>query len=177
MKTFLKILAICWLILWVFFGVVIFLETPGQIKRDTNFIDSQLKPSVNFVSKFMAGNNRLPLKREFYTWARVYYKDYSSDHKLIDDSLINGESLRYIRYFSDLHEDELENRRLQKAISENSYAIAVWRGEWMEYYFGNDSSYDTNNYNWKSSSIMLLEYLAIGLIPIIVWLVGRQLRK
>ena len=135
MKTLLKVLAICWLVFFLFIGVRILLDTSGQIRRDTKFINSQLKPSVNFVTKFMANNNRLPLKREFYTWARDYYKDYTGDLKLINDSLINGDSRRYIRYVSDLHDDELKNPHIQKVISENSYALAVWRGEWMEYYF------------------------------------------
>jgi hypothetical protein len=126
MKTLLKILAICWLVCWLFIGVWIFLDTSVQIKSDTKFINSQLKPSVNFVSKFMASNNRLPLKREFYTWARDYYKDYSGDLTLINDSFINGDSRRYIRYTSDLREDELNNRRIQKvSLPPNKHAISI----------------------------------------------------
>ena len=98
MRIFLIILTILWFLFWVFVGIGIFLNTPSQIAKDKNFIDTQLAPCVGFVEKFEMQNNRLPNYREFYIWERDYFKDYASDLTQKADSLIPGMGrIQYIR--------------------------------------------------------------------------------
>ena len=53
-----------------------FLDTPKQIASDKKFIETEIKPSVEFVKNFKTTNGRLPNNREYYSWQREYHKDY-----------------------------------------------------------------------------------------------------
>ena len=75
---------------WLYFGVAMLLETPRQIERDQEFIETQIKPSVNFIKDFKTKNGSLPNNREYYVWQREFHKDYSSDLTQKVDTLIPG---------------------------------------------------------------------------------------
>ena len=168
MKTFLKILTFIWIALFVFLGISMLLETPKQISRDKTFIEEEIKPSVDFVKDFYSKNKRLPTNREFFTWERDYYKDYTSDLTLPVDSLIPGLGrVQYIRQGSDVVTDDLD--KFKNANWEKDFAIGVWRGDWWEYYFSWSDSYDTNNYSLYGGIISSTVIISIGLSPLLLW--------
>src|SRR5690606_5325060 len=123
-----------------------------------------IKPSVDFINNFKEIKNRLPTNREYYTWQREYYNDYTSDLTQKEDSLISGLGrIQYIRKITDVVSDD--KAKLSAADWSKDYAIAVWRGEWMEYYFSWSDTYDTNNYSWKDGIIGLLFYIIMACVP------------
>jgi hypothetical protein len=176
MRTFLKILTFLWIASWLYIGTAMFLETPGQIERDKQFIEKEIKPSVDFINNFKVTNNRLPTNREYYTWQREYHKDYSSDLTQQVDSLIPGLGTKqYIRKLKDVVSDDYS--KFKNADWTNDFAIGVWRGEWTEYYFSWSDSYDTNNYSWRDSFFGLLLMYTFGLLPLIIWWHDSRQRK
>jgi hypothetical protein len=177
MRTFLKILTFLWLIFWLYAGVSMFLDTPKQMASDKMFIESEIKPSVDFVNTFKRTNGRLPNNREYYTWQRDFHKDYSSDLTQQLDSLIPGLGTKqYIRKLSDVISTDYD--KFKNADWNKDFAIGVWRGEWTEYYFSWTDSYDTNNYSWTDGYIGLAVMTGIGVFPLLFWwLIIRQRRK
>ncbi len=174
MRTFLKILTFLWIVFWLFFGTAMFLETPRQIESDKQFVEKEIKPSVDFIKNFKTTNNRLPTNREYYTWQREYHKDYSSDLTQQVDSLIPGlGTKKYIRKLNDVVSDDYG--KFKNADWTKDFAIGVWRGEWTEYYVSWSDSYDTNNYSWLDSFFGLLLMYIFGLLPLIIW--WRDSRK
>ncbi len=167
MRLILKVLTFVWIVFWLTLGISILIGTPKQIEKDRIFIENEIKPSVDFVYNFKKANNKLPNYREFYTWARDYYKDYSSDLTQKEDSLIAGEGLKmYIRKQTDF---EINDKKFDNVDWTKNFAIAVWRGEWFEYYYSWTDTYDTNNYSWKSSIWGFVLYQIVGLLPLIFW--------
>jgi hypothetical protein len=175
MKTILKILIFLWVAFWLFIGVGSFLSTPKQIEKDKAFVAERIQPSVEFIKTFKTQHQRLPSKREFYSWERDYHKDYTSDLKLEVDSLINGEAVRYIRYKSDLYSDE--EKKFSHVDWANNYMIAVWSGEWMEYYYSWSDTYDTNNFSWMDGSLWLVTYCALAALPLALWRLYSKRRQ
>ena len=168
MKIVALIFTIIWTSFWCFLGVSSFVDTPKQIDKDNHFIQTKIKPAVNFTNQFIKDSNRLPTKREFYTWEREYYKDYSSDLNQKIDSLISDfATVNYIRHKSDIVGND--QSKFQKADWTKDFAIGVWRGEWMEYYYSWNKQYDINNYSWSDGYISLVVYFGIGLLPFIFW--------
>ena len=168
MKIVASIFTILWVGFWSFIGITSLLNTPQQIKKDKDFIETEIKPAVNFIKNFKKLSKRLPTSREFYTWEREYYKDYSSYLNQQADSLISDfAKVNYIRHNSDiLGEDQ---SKFKNANWSKDFSIAVWRGEWMEYYYSWNDSYDTNNYSLSDGIISLFAYCTVGLLPIIFW--------
>ena len=177
MKTILKILTFIWLTFWLYGGILMFLETPIQIEKDKSFIKTEIKPSVDFIKKFNQNNGRLPNNREYYTWHRSFYKDYSSDLTQKVDSLIPGFGPNvYIRKLSDVVNND--HNKFKKADWNKDFAIGVWRGEWTEYYFSWTDSYDSNKYSWKDGYESLAFMIGIGVFPLLLWwLKGRRKKK
>jgi len=161
-------LTILWASFWIFIGIGLFLETPNQIEKDNEFIKNKLKPCVEFVQNFEKENKRLPNYREFYVWDRNFFKDYTGG----GDSLISMYG-KYIRSENNIISNDLG--KFEKANWKTDYAIGIWRGEWMEYYFSWTDSYDTNNYSWNGAFIGLLIYLGLAIVPIIsLWFYYRK---
>jgi hypothetical protein len=134
MRTLLKILTILWIAFWLFIGISLVLDTPDQISSDKKFIEEEIMPSVTFVKEFQTNNDRLPNYREYYTWLRDYYKDYSSDLTQQVDSLIPSFGKhQYIRKLSDVVSNDYT--KFKDVDWNKDFAIGVWRGEWSEYYF------------------------------------------
>jgi hypothetical protein len=85
-----------------------------------------------------------------------------------NDTLISDFSqVNYIRHPSNILGDDTD--KFKNVDWTKNFAIGVWRGEWMEYYFSWSNSYDTNNYSWKDGLISLFAYCSIGLLPFIFW--------
>ena len=166
MKLILKVLTFIWFAFWLTLGISILIDTPEQIEKDRIFIKTKIKPSVDFVYNFKMKNNRLPNYREFYTWERNFYNDYSSDLNQKEDSLIADGLKMYVRKQSDLG---LDGKKFENIDWNKNFAIAVWRGEWTEYYYSWTDTYDTNNYSWKSSIWGFVIYQIVGLLPLIFW--------
>ncbi|MFA7380809.1 MAG: hypothetical protein WC150_10120 [Bacteroidia bacterium] len=176
MRTTLKTLTFLWIAFWLFIGTLMFLETPLQIERDKLFIEEEIKPSVDFIKNFKETNNRLPTKREYYTWQRDYHKDYSSDLTQQVDSLIAGPGTKqYIRKMNDVLSEDYS--KFKNADWTKDFAIGVWRGEWTEYYFSWSDSYDTNNYSWKGGFVSALLTYLFGFLPLPFWWYNSRQRK
>ncbi len=176
MRTLLKILTFLWIAFWLFIGISLVLDTPDQISSDKKFIKEEIMPSVNFVKEFQTNNDRLPNYREYYTWLRDHYKDYSSDLTQQVDSLIPSFGKhQYIRKLSDVVSNDYT--KFKDVDWNKDFAIGVWRGEWSEYYFSWTDSYDSNNFTWRDGFIGLAIYLGIGILPLIFWGVHIRNRK
>ncbi len=168
MKYLLKIFVFFWVVFWFYLGIISFLETPKQIENDKAFLANRIKPAVSFVTKFKFKNRRLPTYREFYIWEKEYYHDNSLNLKQPVDSLIESfGSVHYIRRNLDIITNNQD--KFKKADWTKDFAISAWRGEWMEYYFSWNNSYDSNNYTWNDGWISLIIFCGIGLLPIIIW--------
>lgn len=166
-----------WLIFWLYIGALVFLDTPKQKASDKKFIETEIKPSVDFVKNFKTKNGRLPNYREYYSWQREYHKDYSSDLTQEVDSLIPGLGTKqYIRKLSDVVSNDYD--RFKYIDWDKDFAIGVWRGEWTEYYFSWTDNYNSNNYSWKDGFGGLTIMFGIGILPVLFWFLnGRQKRK
>lgn len=157
------------------FGISCLVEVPEQIKSDKAFVETELKPPVDFVKKFAATTNRLPTRREFYTWEREHYKYHSVDLTPQEDSLISG-YIYYIRKKSDVILGD--QYKFEKVDWRNGFAIGVDRGgDWKEYYFSWSDRYDTNNYSWRDGVIGLLIWIVIGSLPLLLWWLTKQWKK
>jgi hypothetical protein len=164
-------LTFLWVAFWLYAGVSMFLDTPKQMESDRIFIEKQIKPSVDFVKNFKSINGRLPNNREYYTWQREYHKDYSSDLTQQIDSLIPGfGTVKYIRKLTDVVSNDFD--KFKNADWNKDFAIGVWRGEWMEYYFSWTGKYDSNNYSWQDGFIGLSVITGIAIFPLLFWWIG-----
>jgi hypothetical protein len=152
MRIFLWIVSTLWLLFWLIFGYEMLTGTPKQMESDKLFIEKEINPAVNFVKRFKKENNRLPDSQEFDTWQRLNstgHAEYITQKSQVDKTDWEG----------------FENIKL----TDDFFAIVVWRGEWNEYYFSDGDRYDTNNYDWKSSIFSCVFGLFIGLIPMGFW--------
>ncbi len=176
MKILLIIITVLWTSFWIYAGIGIFKDTPYQIKKDKEFVENEIKPCVDFVESFKTENSRLPNYREFFTWERDYFNDYTSDLKQEIDSLIPGMGrVQYIRSNYGIISNDIN--KFKEANWRTDYAIGVWRGDWMEYYFSWNKTYDTNNYSWSDGSTTLMTLTGIGLFPLIFWWIYFRKRK
>jgi hypothetical protein len=165
MKIFLKLMAILWLAVCLFAGVGFFLDTPMQIKADKKFINRELRPSVDFVKKFKTINSRLPTTKEFDSWEREYY------YKIKPGNFV----IQYLRGIESIDKDDLS--KFKNADWTKDFAIAVWRGEWMQYYFSWSDNYDPNNYAWDDGFTVLAIMFVLGLLPLLAWWVIRKQKR
>ena len=176
MRVLLKIFTALWIVFWLLVGILGFLDTPNQINSDKKFIEEEIKPSVEFVKGFKTKNARLPNYREYYTWHRDFYKDYSSDLTQQVDSLIPGlGTSQYIRKLSDVISND--HNKFKNVDWEKDFAIGAWRGEWTEYYFSWTDNYDSNNYSWKDGFIGLAINVGIGILPLMFWWFNNRKRR
>lgn len=157
-----------WIAFWLFAAISIFLDTPKQITSHKKYIETEIKPSVDFVKKFKVNNGRLPNNREYYSWESEYYKDYSSDLTQKFDSLIPDMSTKfYIRKTSDALANDYE--KFKNADWEKDFAIGVWNGEWTQYYFSWTDEYVESNFTWTDGLIGLIGMIGFGLAPLMFW--------
>lgn len=143
-------------------------DTPMQIASDKKFINTEIKPSVDFVKNFKTIYDRLPNYREYYTWRRKYYKDYSGDLTQQVDSLIPEHGTKpYIRKLSDVLTNDYG--KFKNVDWKKDFAIGVWRGEWTEYYFSWTDSYDSNNFSLRDGFFISAILAGIGFFPLLFW--------
>jgi hypothetical protein len=148
MKIVWKIILGVWFIAWTILGIKIYLNTPKQIKKDEKFKVERIDPVVKRTKNFVTANKRLPTDKEF--------KEFKLDGELI---------LNY----SDLP-DELDGKIKISEWDNDTYAIAVWRGEWNEGYISKGDKYILNNYSTSDGVIGLLVSIGVGLFPALLTL-------
>lgn len=135
-------------------GVLGLIEVPKQIEKDVQFFRNNIKPSVEFVKYFKQNHHRLPSDSEFDTWL---IKSGRSELALPVD---------YIRNPTNIFHSDLS--RFTKADWRKDFAISVWRGEWMEYYFSWTDSYDVNSYSWKDGWSDFAFCACLGVLPLMI---------
>lgn len=148
MNVVLKILTGLWITFWLWFAFEILITTPLQIQKDTDFINNEIKPAVNYVKIFKRNHQRLPTEQEF--------SDFGKQHNIYAE---------YIRLKNQIPIDDYS--KVKDADWSKDFAIAAWRGEWMEYYFSWTNNYDSNNYSWSDGFIGFGITSGIGIFPLL----------
>jgi hypothetical protein len=144
-----------WLLLCAIVGIGIHKQTPRQILKDKAFIDEQINLNVQFIKNFKKQHNRLPTVEEFNESNRSSGAEYIRDKKTIPDEI----------------QEEVETFDW-----ETEYALAVWRGEWNEYYLSRGDRYITNNYSYQDGIQGMVILLLIGLVPIGILIITKRKR-
>ena len=115
------------------------------MEKDTKFKTENIYPVVEATKSFIETNNRLPTTREF--------------NELNGNG--NGELITNIGNLPPEFQDKITTEEWDK----NTYAIAVWRGEWNEGYISKNEIYILNDYSWIEGFKVLLIMVVIGLVP------------
>jgi hypothetical protein len=126
--------------------------TPGQMVKDKEFFEKEIKPAVNFVKEFKREHNRLPDSTEF----------------AYEQSTQRGLPLWYVTKKSQVDKSDWDGFEDVKW-DDNFFAIVIWRGEWNEYYYSDRDEYKVNEWGWESAVVMSVFYTILGLIPIFFW--------
>ena len=147
MKIVWKVFLGVWFIAWTILGIKIYLDTPKQIKKDKKFKMERIDPVVKATKDFVTNNKRLPTDKEF------------QEFKLDGELILN---------YSDLP-DELDEEIRISDWDNDTYAIAVWRGEWNEGYISKDDKYILNNYSTLDGVIGLLVAIGVALFPALLY--------
>lgn len=134
-----------------------YLDSPRQIEKDNKFKTENIDPLVDSVKRFITINNRIPNGNEF--------------HKLNVDS--HGELLTN---YADLPDEFKEKIKIDNW-DKDTYAIAVWRGEWNEGYISKNEIYILNEYTWTEGLNGLLIIFVIGLLPILLTLLVSKFKR
>ncbi len=157
--------------IWIFYLVD---DTINEQKNEIEFIKNEINDSRKFIEEFKIKFNKLPNTREFYTWQREFYNDYSCDLNQINESLISGQCrIEYVRY-SDPIPINLRNKF--KTIDFNKeYTIEIQRDKYLcfESYHSWNNSYETNNFLFD----LIFGIIIILLISIIPYLYFRNKSK
>jgi hypothetical protein len=146
MNRVLKPFLFIWLGVWSVLGIMVLASTPGQMAKDKMFIEEEIKPFIIIVDEFKRKHNRLPTKSEF-------------------DSLSQHPGTRIITSNIELVNEENDELHKYKIPDSNSFVLAVWRGEWNEYYVSWLNKFIANNYNWTEGFKGLLICAMIGIVP------------
>ncbi len=163
MRIFYRILIFLWTIAWLAIGILALIDITDT---DSEFTQKEIKPSVDFIKKYISINNRLPTNREYYTWQRDYHKIYCSDLNQQNDSLIPGLGpIQYLRSSTDFI--STDQYKCKNANWNNDFAIGAWNGDFWEYYFSWTDSYDTGNHSWTERLLGLIISIGIGFIPLL----------
>ena len=156
MKIIWRILLVIWFGAWTTLGVIMYLGTPRQIEKDLKFKKEEIDPLVNGTKQFIETNRRIPTVGEF--------------NKL--NTIGNGELITSFKNLPDEFQDDI---KISDWDSE-TYAIAVWRGEWNEGYISKGDKYVLNDYSWTSAAIGLFYSIGLGLLPTIITLLFSKLK-
>lgn len=134
-----------------------YLNTPKQIDKDTKFKTQHIDPLIDSVKHFITINKRIPTDNEF--------------NKLNTNN--DGELI--IRY-TDLP-DEFKDEVKSVDWDNDSYAIAIWRGEWNEGYISKNEKYILNNYSWTDGLTGLIMMTLIGFLPTLLALLNLKTNR
>jgi hypothetical protein len=129
--------------------------TPGQMVKDKEFFEKEIKPAVNFVKEFKRENNRLPSDTEFQNWLVCTNP--------------SGRWIEYITQKSQVEHMEPMDDFDDVNWTDDFFAIAVWRGDWFEYYYSDRDEYKVNEWGWESAVVSTFFYTILGLIPMFFW--------
>ena len=130
-------------------------------------IEKSFKQSAEFVQNFLENNMRLPSQSEFDEWTTTQKQN---------DSFVEGMQLISSNY----SDEAIEKFGTPKA---GAYLLAIWRGEWYEYYA---SWTDTNSLSFNKKDYYMLGYwwadalliLGIGVtLLLLCWLIELRLTK
>jgi hypothetical protein len=160
MKRALKPFLFIWLAVWSMLGIMVLASTPGQMIKDKMFIEDKIIPSIIIVDDFKKKHNRLPTKSEF-------------------DSLALSEHLgtRIITSNIELVNEENDELHKYKIPDSDSYVLAVWRGEWNEYYVSWLNKFIGNNYNWREGFKGLLMCAMTGIVPFALYVIIKRVHN
>ena len=157
MKTIWKFIIAVWFLAWTILGIFMYLKTPKQIDKDTKFKTQHIDPLIDSVKHFVTINKRIPTDNEF--------------NKLNTNN--DGELI--IRY-TDLP-DEFKDEVKSVDWDNESYAIAIWRGEWNEGYISKNEKYILNNYSWTDGLTGLIMMTLIGFLPTLLALLNLKTNR
>lgn len=128
--------------------------TPKQIEKDRQFRTKSIDPIVEATKSFIGLKNRLPTTGEF-------------------DGLNEGGNSELITDIRNLP-PEFQDKITTEQWDSNTYAIAVWRGEWNEGYISKNNMYILNDYSWHDGATGLLVMIMIGLVPIVLTILAAK---
>ena len=121
--------------------------------KDKLFIETYLKPNVNFVEQFRRMHNRLPTNKEFHSQSPQLTVEYiRSQHDVPDEISTDTKGIDWSK----------------------NYVIAVWRGEWNEYYISHGEKFITNEYGPSDGIIGFIVCLGFGAVPIIIYFLVKK---
>lgn len=110
-------ISIAWFVLFFWIGTSILFETPTQMAKDKEFIKEEFDPKIALIEHFKADHHRLSEVSEY-------------------EQMINGDfttlGSSYIRNIKQI-DDEIKDQ-VKEVNWSDSYVLAIWRGEWSEYY-------------------------------------------
>ncbi|MBS7564152.1 hypothetical protein KHS38_07020 [Mucilaginibacter sp. Bleaf8] len=149
-----------WLAVWFFIGFCIWNDSSGQIARDKKFIENKINPHIALVNSFRVKYNRLPTVKEFNYINGTSVNDLADTDYIRDDKSVPDEIRSRVKNWS----------------WTNNYVIAVWRGEWWEYYLSKNNTYITNRYSKTDALIGLLVCMGIGISPLVLNVFFRRTR-
>jgi hypothetical protein len=130
-------------------GVDLFRSAPDIIERNRIFVANKLKPLVNFVEEFRKSHGRLPSLEEFNSLLKIPPNEYEI----------------YVREDGNV---PIEIREMVKDLDwSNDYVIAIWRGEWFEFYISEGKRYITNDFDYVDAIRNLIITIGVGLLPLI----------
>lgn len=157
MMTIWKFIIAIWFLAWTLLGIFMYLDTPKQIDKDTQFKAQHIDPLVDSVKYFVTINNRIPTNNEF-------------------NRLTTNNDGELITKYTDLP-DEFKGEVKMVDWDNDSYAIAIWRGEWNEGYISTNDKYILNIYSWTDGLAGLLIMISIGLLPTLLTILNLKTNR
>jgi len=157
MKTIWKFIIAIWFLAWTTLGIFMYLDTPKQIDKDSKFKTQHIDPLVDSVRHFVTINKRIPTDNEF-------------------NKLKSSNDGELITKYTDLP-DEFKDEVKIVDWDNDSYAIAIWRGEWNEGYISKNEKYILNNYSSTDGLTGLLIMISIGLLPTLLTLLNLKTNR
>jgi hypothetical protein len=153
--------AALWLLLFTGIGLHFLIGATKQLQKDKDFLKRRIDPGIATIDSFKTIHARLPSVKEF--------------EKIKNGSASNLGSQNYIRNLSDV-DAEIKSKVKDMDWSDN-YVLAVWRGEWWEYYISRNHVYVTNGYSIADGWIAMVAALIVGALPLIGLVFHRMHRK
>lgn len=153
-------LSLGWAVMLIAYGIHVYIDAPAQIQRDKDFIKNSINPYIATIDSFKVINERLPTIEEF--------------NKLKHGTSPNLGNAEYIR--SEQFVDDEVKEYVKDIDWQHNYVLAVWRGEWLEYYVSTGKKYVTNNYTIGGAIFGMLLIFSLALVPLVVFVFYRRIR-
>ena len=152
LKAVLYIISLLWFGLLTYVGIDNYSYAPDIIERDREFIAKALTPKVEFVEAFRSNQDRLPTLEEFNSSLEIRPNEYET----------------YIREASQVPSEIRDD--VKDLDWSSDYVIAVWRGEWFEFYISEGERYITNDFDYSDAIQNMIITIGIGLLPLMAFL-------